>query len=1089
MVNKPDLPPEYWEAAAATTTTKATDTFAAINTNNNTGEVLVDSYKVKHRTQRPSACSCINNIGATHGTHRTMCSACHKASTLAAYDGPSAFFIPGNHDWIDGLETFQKHIVHKGWIGGWLLPQEKSYFALHLPHGWWLFAVDLALDDDIDMCQYRYFAKVAEERMQHDHRAIIVTHCPQWLIDWFWGRNDGKNLRQLLRGPLRGRARIHLAGDLHFYMRHSFKKYTRDPTALNGISPPRSEMSTPAGGSPVHGGSPLSSRCPTPTPSFGGGQYPQSNGLLHQSLVKRLKSVAMGSNGSNAAPAAGLSTRLNGGISNAGHGVAAGTGAAALGDTGVSNSADPLLNDHMKKEDSDDAYSAVETDMMIDPGTIPDQEMLLGIDGRSIATTTTTTMPVLAGSSPPSLAQQRSLPAPVSTPPPPPPQPARPTTRALSPLSASSTTTATQPSLQHPPPIPHEQYLSSLESEKTSYSLGSSPPVRSSTRMGSSPKSQFPWWNTFPALRTPRNGSTSTAGGSPIADMPAYDSMGYRRNGPAFSENEWDGPPPGWQLNAPEHLVVCGAGGAFLHPTHIFSYARFRPVHDAAAGPVYIPPIQGSSLESQHSGGGPASLLQRQQYTSNNRGLRRGFPSSSSLYSLPRNENNPPPGGEYRCMASAPTEKESRNLGKANLHTFRHVNNRFDIIGGALYYLLVVSVLPRCTGVAGILDAHSLGEVVTIFAGAFVETVGEIFSKSYISLIALIFLFVVVFGFAKGGGVGAIHGIPPSARRKPEYKGFALAVRARAGGASAQLTYAVAHAATHLSAAIALLLLLELGVETVIRYEGVGQDGYHSLYKWYQNFEAQHFPDPAGLRGTVSKWTLSLYPNLIKWVFAVFDVPEAIAVSRNAICAAGGSLASLSRLQVLGYYGGVLLYFWVLATPIMGFLFGLYLYISGNWLHLHYDESFSSLQVAGHKGFLRLHVTKEGDLEVYSLNLKEVPHSWREDPRWKAPGGGGFSSDVPAHRVKWPSRWAPVTETMSTSRSDSGGRSGGAGLSKTPGDGGSGGYGSGQYSSQSLSYQQSGSGSHSKKVLHTSVPPEATLKVVDYFVVPKDAIL
>ena len=34
--------------------------------------------------------------------------------------------------------------------------QEKSYFALALPHGWWLFGLDLALVDDIDMCQCRY---------------------------------------------------------------------------------------------------------------------------------------------------------------------------------------------------------------------------------------------------------------------------------------------------------------------------------------------------------------------------------------------------------------------------------------------------------------------------------------------------------------------------------------------------------------------------------------------------------------------------------------------------------------------------------------------------------------------------------------------------------------------------------------------------------------------------------------------------------------------------------------------------------------------------------------------------------------------
>ena len=44
--------------------------------------------------------------------------------------------------------------------GGPYLPhvialQEKSYFALRLPHGWWLFGLDLALVDDIDMCQCR----------------------------------------------------------------------------------------------------------------------------------------------------------------------------------------------------------------------------------------------------------------------------------------------------------------------------------------------------------------------------------------------------------------------------------------------------------------------------------------------------------------------------------------------------------------------------------------------------------------------------------------------------------------------------------------------------------------------------------------------------------------------------------------------------------------------------------------------------------------------------------------------------------------------------------------------------------------------
>lgn len=231
------------------------------------------------------------------------------------------------------------------------------------------------------------------------------------------------------------------------------------------------------------------------------------------------------------------------------------------------------------------------------------------------------------------------------------------------------------------------------------------------------------------------------------------------------------------------------------------------------------------------------------------------------------------------------------------------------------------------------------------------------------------------------------------------------------GGFSAQLFYATIHAFLHLSAAISLVILLELGTETVIRYEQVGRDGYHSLYRWYMQFEAEYFSDPANLRSILSSWTFGLYPNAIKWLFAVFDVPEAIAVSRNAACSAAGSFASLTRLQTLGYYIGVLLYFWVLATPTVGFLFGVYLYVSGNWLHVHYDESFSALQVEDRKAFIRMHIDSSGDLSIYALGLKEVPKEWREDPRWKSQGGGGTLGSA-SYKATWPSRWMPVTRTI-----------------------------------------------------------------------------
>lgn len=120
-------------------------------------------------------------------------------------------------------------------------------------------------------------------------------------------------------------------------------------------------------------------------------------------------------------------------------------------------------------------------------------------------------------------------------------------------------------------------------------------------------------------------------------------------------------------------------------------------------------------------------------------------------------------------------------------------------------------------------------------------------------------------------------------RRRPEFHGTTLAVRARVGGLATQLVYAGAHCLAHLTAAVSLLLLLELvgagagafmvgglcglgscaagrhasscrkreprlllrmqhtiaatllppsllqAMEVLIKHEGVGGDGYHSL--------------------------------------------------------------------------------------------------------------------------------------------------------------------------------------------------------------------------------------------------------------------
>lgn len=46
------------------------------------------------------------------------------------------------------------------------MPQKKSYFALQLPKGWWIFGLDLALHGDIDVYQFKFFSELVNKRVR-----------------------------------------------------------------------------------------------------------------------------------------------------------------------------------------------------------------------------------------------------------------------------------------------------------------------------------------------------------------------------------------------------------------------------------------------------------------------------------------------------------------------------------------------------------------------------------------------------------------------------------------------------------------------------------------------------------------------------------------------------------------------------------------------------------------------------------------------------------------------------------------------------------------------------------------------------------
>lgn len=153
------------------------------------------------------------------------------------------FVLPGNHDWYDGLNSFDYMFckarfghANENRIGGWLCPQHRSYFAIRLPHNWWIWGADIQLAQYLDAGQILYFESVAEEMKRHPTEApklILCTPEPSWSYDKDDQLQGEDNLSQIAEIADRAGARICavLAGDLHHYSR-----YTTADTATNFVT-------------------------------------------------------------------------------------------------------------------------------------------------------------------------------------------------------------------------------------------------------------------------------------------------------------------------------------------------------------------------------------------------------------------------------------------------------------------------------------------------------------------------------------------------------------------------------------------------------------------------------------------------------------------------------------------------------------------------------------------------------------------------------------------------------------------------------------------------------------------------------------
>lgn len=136
---------------------------------------------------------------------------------------PELLAIPGSHDWYDGLVNFSSIFCRRRRIGGWQTTQTRSYFAVQLPHRWWLWGIDLQFGDYLDEAQVAYFAEAANNHMQPGDRIVVClakeVESGRKGAEVYSDRNLA-HLEQEVVAPAGGRVALYLKSGRHYYARY-----------------------------------------------------------------------------------------------------------------------------------------------------------------------------------------------------------------------------------------------------------------------------------------------------------------------------------------------------------------------------------------------------------------------------------------------------------------------------------------------------------------------------------------------------------------------------------------------------------------------------------------------------------------------------------------------------------------------------------------------------------------------------------------------------------------------------------------------------------------------------------------------------
>ena len=160
-----------------------------------------------------------------------------SALPCAPGDNPELFAIPGSHDWYDGLVNFMSIFCRHRSIGGWKTEQSRSYFALKLPHRWWLWGIDIQFGAYLDEAQLDYFSDVASGEVEQGDRIVLCmakeVQSGRSTSEIHSDRDLGYLEREIV-DPSGARVLLYLKSGRHHYCRYEEEDGPRQFIASGG---------------------------------------------------------------------------------------------------------------------------------------------------------------------------------------------------------------------------------------------------------------------------------------------------------------------------------------------------------------------------------------------------------------------------------------------------------------------------------------------------------------------------------------------------------------------------------------------------------------------------------------------------------------------------------------------------------------------------------------------------------------------------------------------------------------------------------------------------------------------------------------